>query len=102
MTIDPTTQTLAQLGDATPEMVAIRFAELCSSFDVEASRQSADPERWQSFLVKWTGRKSGILSLIGENWLKSAPKELKPIVGQEQNKYKAHGEAALEEKRSEN
>ena len=101
MTIDPTTQTLAQLGDTTPEMVAIRFAELCSSFDVEASSQSADPENWKSFLLKWTGRKSGILSLIGENWLKPASKELKPIVGQELNKFKAHVETALEEKRRE-
>ena len=94
-------KTLNELGDTTPEMVAIRFAELCSSFDVEAARQSADPEGWKSFLVKWTGRKSGILSLIGENWLKAAPKELKPIVGQELNKFKAHVEAALEEKRRE-
>ncbi len=94
-------KTLNELGDTTPEMVAIRFAELCSSFDVEAARQSADPESWKSFLVKWTGRKSGILSLIGENWLKPAPKELKPIVGQELNKFKAHVEAALEEKRRE-
>ncbi len=94
-------KTLTELGDTTPEMVAIRFAELCSSFDVETARQSADPENWKSFLLKWTGRKSGILSLIGENWLKRAPKELKPIVGQELNKFKAHVEAALEEKRRE-
>jgi len=94
-------KTVTELGDTTPEMVAIRFAELCSSFDVEMASQSADPESWKSFLVKWTGRKSGILSLIGENWLKSAPKELKPIVGQELNRFKRHVEAALEEKRRE-
>ncbi|HBW18054.1 MAG TPA: phenylalanine--tRNA ligase subunit alpha [Actinobacteria bacterium] len=62
---------------------------------------SSDPEKWKVFVVLWTGRKSGVLSLITDNWLKPAPKDLKPIIGQELNKLKAHVEAALEEKRKE-
>ena len=98
MTTDPTTQTLAQLGDTTPEKVAARFAEVRERFDADVARRS-DPNEWPAFLARWTGRKSGALTYIGENWLKPAPKELKPIVGQELNKLKAHVEATLEEKR---
>jgi len=98
MTADPTTQTLAQLGDTTPETVAARFAEVQRSFDDQAARDAADPERWKAFLIRWTGRKSGALSQIGDNWLKAAPAELKKIVGQELNKLKSHVEAALAEK----
>jgi phenylalanyl-tRNA synthetase alpha chain len=98
MTIDLTTQTLAQLGDATPEAVAVRFAEVGRTFDVEAARDAADSETWKAFVIRWTGRKSGILSQITHNWLKSASPELKKIVGQELNKLKSHVEATLAEK----
>jgi phenylalanyl-tRNA synthetase alpha chain len=101
MTTDPTTQTLGQLGDTTPEKVAARFSELRQRFEEQATRHSADPEQWRVFVTAWTGRKSGVLTLIGDNWLKFAPKELKPIVGQELNKLKAHVETTLEEKRKE-
>ncbi|MGP8157447.1 MAG: phenylalanine--tRNA ligase subunit alpha [Candidatus Acidiferrales bacterium] len=101
MTIDPTTQTLAQLGDTTPEKVAARFAELSQAFDEEASRDLTDLESWRMFVIKWTGRKSGVLLLITDNWLKPAPPELKRIVGQELNKLKAHIETALAERRKE-
>jgi len=100
MTTDPTTQTLAQLGDTAPDTVAARFAELRERFDADVARQ-LDPSEWPAFLAQWTGRKSGVLTRIGDNWLKPAPKELKPIVGQELNKLKAHVEATLEEKRKE-
>ncbi|HEX4001704.1 MAG TPA: phenylalanine--tRNA ligase subunit alpha, partial [Candidatus Acidoferrales bacterium] len=100
MTTDPTTQTLAQLGDMAAEQVSVRFAEVRERFDAELSSQS-DPNEWPAFLAQWTGRKSGALTRIGENWLKPAPKELKPLVGQEFQKLKAHVEAALEEKRKE-
>src|SRR5277367_6602247 len=101
MTIDPTTQTLAQLGDTTPEKVAARFAEVSQAFDQQAARDLADLESWRIFVIKWTGRKSGVLLLITDNWLKPAPPELKRIVGQELNKLKAHIEMTLAEKRKE-
>jgi len=34
---------------------------------------------------RWLARKSGLLSMIDENWLKRAPKELKPMVGRQFN-----------------
>ena len=101
MKTDPTTQTLAQLGDTTPEKVATRFAEVRQAFDQQAATHAADPESWQAFLIKWTGRKSGVLTQITDNWLKPAPAALKRAVGQELNKLKAHVEAALEGKQKE-
>ncbi|HUA01930.1 MAG TPA: phenylalanine--tRNA ligase subunit alpha [Candidatus Aquilonibacter sp.] len=103
MTTDPTTQTLAELGDTTAEKVAARFAEVRARFDQQVAVHSAgrDAEEWRVFVVAWTGRKSSVLVHVGDNWLKPAPKELKPIVGQELNKLKAHVEATLEEKRKE-
>ncbi len=98
---DSTSQSLAQLGLSTPNDVASAFADAREDFNREAASRGSDPERWKSFVVAWTGRKSGVLSQIADNWLKSAPKELKPIVGQELNKLKAHVEAVLETRRAE-
>ncbi len=78
-----------------------RFAEVREEFDRQAVTHSNDPESWRLFVIYWTGRKSGVLSQITDNWLKPASKELKPIVGQELNKLKTHVEATLEEKRKE-
>ncbi len=47
------------------------------------------------------GARSGVLSLITDNWLKPASPELKRVVGQELNKLKAHVEATLQQRRSE-
>jgi phenylalanyl-tRNA synthetase alpha chain len=52
-------------------------------------------------VIAWSGRKAGVLSVIGETWLKPAPKELKPVVGQEFQKLKSHVESTLEAKRKE-
>ena len=92
---------LTELGDTTPERVVARFAEVRRTFDAPAGLHSKDSESWGAFALQWTGRKSGVLSLIGENWLKTAPPELKRVVGQEFQKLKAHVEATLEEKRKE-
>src|ERR1700734_1281908 len=101
MTTEPTTQTLVQLGIASPEAVAGMFADVQRRFREQIGAHSSDAESWRAFVLAWTGRKSGVLSQITENWLKPAPPELKRAVGQELNKLKAHVEAALEEKRKE-
>jgi phenylalanyl-tRNA synthetase alpha chain len=100
MTNDPTTQTLEQLGISEASAVAHLFGEVRERFDGELSRQ-LDPGEWPAFLAQWTGRKSGALTRIGDNWLKPAPSELKRVVGQEFQRLKAHVEAALERKRKE-
>jgi phenylalanyl-tRNA synthetase alpha chain len=97
--IDPTTQTLAQLGATDDAGAAALFADVRRRFDEQVAIHSSDLVSWKIFLVHWTGRKSGILSQITDNWLKAAPSELKRVVGQELNNLKAHVEAAIEEKR---
>ncbi len=93
-------QSLAELGVTTPESVAAQFAAVRQQFDDDAARHG-DPANWTAFLAHWTGRKSGALSLITDNWLKPAPPELKRVVGQELNKLKAHVESVLEQRRIE-
>jgi phenylalanyl-tRNA synthetase alpha chain len=95
---DPTAQTLEHLGAKTPDAIAEKFAEVRGQFDEQAALHSSDRENWQIFLVKWTGRKAGVLSQITNNWLKTAPAELKPAVGQELNKFKAHVESVIAER----
>src|SRR5271155_726515 len=95
---DPTALTLEQLGAKTPEAVAEKFAEVRRRFDKEAA-DSSDRERLQAFVLRWTGRKAGVLTQITDNWLKPASPELKRVVGQELNKLKSHIEQVLEERR---
>ncbi|MGA8037114.1 MAG: phenylalanine--tRNA ligase subunit alpha [Candidatus Acidiferrales bacterium] len=93
-------QTLASLGDTTPAQVAARFAEVSARFDQQATANSANAENWRAFLVAWTGRKSGELTKITDNWLKPASPDLKRAVGQELNKLKAHIDAIVAEKQT--
>ena len=51
--------------------------------------------------IRWMSRKTGFIPLIADGWLKIAPPDLRPVVGQEFQKLKAHVEARLEEKRKE-
>lgn len=97
-TNDPTTQTLTQLDLSTPEDVSKLFAEIRQRFDEQSAVHASNPESWRTFLVRWTGRKSGVLSQITDNWLKPASLELKRAVGQELNQLKAHIESALAER----
>ncbi|HTZ73832.1 MAG TPA: phenylalanine--tRNA ligase subunit alpha [Candidatus Aquilonibacter sp.] len=93
--------TAHRLSNATPETAMQAFAAVRRWFDDESAADSSDPERWKHFVITWTGRKSGVLSQIADNWLKPAPKELKPIIGQELNKLKAYIEAAIDARRVE-
>ncbi|HKV48075.1 MAG TPA: phenylalanine--tRNA ligase subunit alpha [Candidatus Acidoferrales bacterium] len=92
-------QTLAQLGLVTPEAVSQAFAEVRQRFEQQVQVHSGDPDNWRLLVIAWTGRKSGVLSQITDNWLKSASKELKPAVGQELNKLKSFVEATIEDRR---
>jgi phenylalanyl-tRNA synthetase alpha chain len=97
MTNDPTTQNFAQLGDTTPEAVVARFTEVREKFEQQAAQHSTNPVNWEIFAIKWTGRKAGVLTMIADNWLKTAPPELKRAVGQEFQKLKAHVEGRIRE-----
>jgi len=89
-------QTLVELGDTTPEKVVARFAEVRKRFDEQFARVAAKPDDWEVFRIHWVGRKSGALTKIADNWLKSAPADLKQPVGQAFNELKSHIDAALQ------
>jgi phenylalanyl-tRNA synthetase alpha chain len=93
-TNDPTKQTLAQLAVDSPQKVASLFEGLRAAFDRDAA-QDIDSIDLGITRVNWLGRKSGVLSEIGENWLKPAPKDLKSSVGQGLNALKAHIEERI-------
>jgi len=76
-----------------------RFAEVREAFDTQAL-QNADPAHWDLLRNSWMSRKSGVLTMIVENWLKPAKPELKRAVGQALNELKAHVEASLEARRA--
>jgi len=98
-TSDSTKRTLVELEANSPEKVTALFDGIRGIFDFDiAGRQQTD---WQAIRDAWLSRKTGLLTLIGDNWLKPAPKELKPVVGQEFQKLKSHVEATLESKRKE-
>jgi len=98
-TVDnPTAKTLSELGVNDAQGVAEKFAEVRARFDAQAQRPM-DSHNWEILRQSWVGRKSGVLTAITENWLKSAQPELKRVVGQELNKFKAHLEKTLEARR---
>jgi phenylalanyl-tRNA synthetase alpha chain len=87
-------QTLAALGVTTAEQVQSLFAEVRQLFDEDMSKDAVQI-LWKELRDKWIGRKSGLLTLIGDNWLKVASPDLKRTVGQELNKLKSHVQEVL-------
>ena len=89
-------KTLAELGAADVQAVEALFAEIRAA--VEAERQdlvsrgaASESERdrvCKALRDRWLARKSGLVSLIDDNWLKKAPKELKPVVGRQFNELR--------------
>ncbi|MGH9690217.1 MAG: phenylalanine--tRNA ligase subunit alpha, partial [Candidatus Acidiferrales bacterium] len=98
-----TERTLAEQNVTTSTGVATLFKEIQAQLTAYflRGRGELDEAQWKEARDHWLGRKSGVLSLITDHWLKPAPPELKRVVGQELNKLKAHVEAAVEERRRE-
>lgn len=89
-------KTLAELGATDAAAIEMLFAEVRAAMEAErqalVSRGAAD-ERERDKLSKdlrdrWLARKNGLLSLIDENWLKKAAKQLKPAVGRQFNELR--------------
>jgi phenylalanyl-tRNA synthetase alpha chain len=89
-------RTLAELGVADAAGVESLFAEVRAAMESErqalVSRGAAN-EKERDQLCKqlrdrWLARRNGILSLVDENWLKKAGKELKPVVGRKFNELR--------------
>ena len=92
-------KTLAGLGVTEPAQVTARFADVRAQFDGHFTTVH-DESEWKIFRDRWLGRKSGVLTLITDNWLKPATPELKRVVGRELNTLRAHVETKIEERRA--
>ena len=86
---------LAELGVTQPEQVPPLFAEVRKQFDV-THLTIHDEASWEAVRHTWLGRKSGVLTLITDNWLKKASLDLKSVVGREFNGLKKYIEEQLE------
>jgi phenylalanyl-tRNA synthetase alpha chain len=58
----------------------------------EESRAVTDESQFKAFRDRWMARKNGVLSQLNEKWLKPAPRDSKPAVGQRVNEIKVHVE----------
>ncbi len=94
MTIDEKVRKpLTELGVADAGGVQATFAEVRAALEAErqalisagAADEAEREKKCKALRDRWLARKSGLISLIDDNWLKPAPKELKPVVGREFN-----------------
>ena len=82
-------KSLAQLGVTDAAGVEALFAEVGAAVETERSAlvsrgAASEAEReklCKDFRDRWLARKNGLFSLVDENWLKAASKDLKPSVG---------------------
>jgi phenylalanyl-tRNA synthetase alpha chain len=89
---------LAEQGVGSAEDVTRLFEELRAR-STEAVAAASTEKQWEELRNHWLGRKSGVVTLITDNWLKPAAPLLKRVVGQEFNKFKTNLEALIEERR---
>jgi phenylalanyl-tRNA synthetase alpha chain len=103
MTIDDKVcKTLAELGVKDADGVIALFLEAHTALAAESaaliSKNLGARERsvqLKTLRDRWLARKNGLLSRIDNNWLKSSPRDLKPVVGREFNELR-RGAASIE------
>src|SRR5260370_14269040 len=93
---NPTEKTLIALAINDPVAIEDLLANEKARFDKQLRAKNPEETNYTMMKNAWLGRKAGVLTLITENWLKSAPPALKPIVGQSLNQLKHHIEESLE------
>jgi phenylalanyl-tRNA synthetase alpha chain len=91
-------KTLAALGVGQSDDVAPLFAKIQAYFDGQFATVH-DESEWKLFRDQWLARKSGVLTLITDNWLKPATPELKRAVGAALNALRERVELQIEERR---
>jgi phenylalanyl-tRNA synthetase alpha chain len=90
---------LTEVGVSQPDQIPPLFAEVRARFDSQVSGPM-DNQGWELLRQSWLGRKSGVLTLITDNWLKPSPPELKRAVGAALNELRGHVEAEIEARRA--
>jgi phenylalanyl-tRNA synthetase alpha chain len=100
---DKVQKTLQELGVSDAVGVETLFAEVRAAMEAErrelvsrgASSEAERTKLCKALRDRWLARKNGLVSLIDENWLKKASKELKPVVGRQFNELR-QASASLE------
>ncbi len=88
-------QPIASLGISSADGVQSLFAEVRSRFDMDAARVT-DEASFKAFRDTWLARKSGVITLITDNWLKPASPDVKRLVGAALNELRAHVDSQIE------
>jgi len=92
-------QTLASQGISSAEALESLFAEIRLRFDADAAC-ATDEASFKAFRDAWLGRKSGVITLVTDNWLKPASAELKRSVGAALNELRSHVDVQIEARRA--
>src|SRR5271169_2764518 len=95
---NPTEKTLSELGIREPQGVIEEFAKVRALFDGQFQTVHDETE-WKLFRDRWLGRKSGVLALVTDNWLKPATPELKRAIGAALNGLRPYVESQIEARR---
>jgi len=88
--------TVPKLTDYSAAALEKAAGELLSVLKEEADKSWKSETDWKTFRDRWLSRKNGILTLVNDLWLKTAPKEAKRAVGQKVNEIKLEVEHAVE------
>ncbi len=88
--------TVLKLTDFSTSALDDAVRELVSALEEESKVVHAEAE-WKAFHDRWTARKNGIRTQIGELWLNAAPKEAKREVGRRVNLVIGHIETAVKD-----
>ncbi len=89
---------LADQGIETQEQVASLFLTVRNLFD-NAALEVRDEGTLTDWRNAWLARKTGVLTMIGDNWLKRAPASLKGHVGRQFNQLRLYVDEKFEEQR---
>ncbi len=87
-------ETLAALDISSAEQVQSLFAELRTRFDSELAALTSQAD-FQRFRDSWLARKTGVLTLVTDHWLKPAAPDLKRAVGAALNALRAHVDSGI-------
>ncbi|MGI9104566.1 MAG: phenylalanine--tRNA ligase subunit alpha [Terriglobales bacterium] len=86
-----------KLENYAPETLDAKFAQLFALLESDAGAAARNSGELQRVRETWLGRKSGIITQVGDLWLKPAPKEHKKDIGRRLNELKSKVEAAIDE-----
>ena len=99
--IEAVERTLEELGVRDGARLEALFSRLENLLHVDLGQASQQPdntarqEAREALRVRWLGRKQGIVRAITENWLRSAPADLKRQVGQFLNALRQKAEEQI-------